>query len=50
MSLYQEQLDRHKIVIPILSQIVDLDNKILDLQGKLLELEYDIVCLKQSGS
>ena len=43
MSIYKEQLDRHKQVVPILSQIIELDNKILDLQQLLLELEYDIV-------
>ena len=42
MSIYKEQLDRHKQVVPILSQIIELDNKILDLQQLLLELEYDI--------
>jgi len=46
MSLYKTQLEGHKAVIPILSQIIELENKILDLQEKLLELEYDIVMPK----
>lgn len=46
MSLYQKQFDKHKESMPVLAQIIELDNKILDMQTKLLELEYDIIMPK----
>lgn len=43
MSIYKEQLEKHKAVIPILSQLIELNDKILDLQEKLVCLEYEIM-------